>query len=92
VNHTVSGLAPVGGRIRCSPIRITAIKDCVNYEAPQPLALTLQIHACDEVGGACYWVTWKTGVGTVTYTCPGTFAALFRNSRLPSKIVTCGPF
>jgi hypothetical protein len=72
-------------------ITISAFKDCVNLEVPQALSLTLQIWVCDEIGG-CYWVTWKSGTGVVTYTCPGSFWSPFRNSRLPSKIVYCEYF
>jgi hypothetical protein len=69
-------------------ITISAFKDCVHLNAPQPLSLSLQIWVCDE-DGDCYWVTWKSGVGVVTYTCPGTFWSPFRSSRLPSKVVHC---
>lgn len=68
-------------------ITISAIKDCVNLNVPQSLSLSLQLDVCDEFG--CAWVTWKSGTGVVTYTCPGTFFGAFRNSRLPSRIVYC---
>jgi hypothetical protein len=75
-----------------STIHISAFKDCVNLQVPQGMTLTLQTHVCDEQGGGCYWVPWKSGSGNVSYTCPGTFWGMFRNSRLPAKIVWCDPW
>jgi hypothetical protein len=69
-------------------ITITAFKDCVHLDVPQPLSLSLQMWVCDE-DGDCYWITWKSGTGVVTYTCPGTYWSPFRSSRLPSKVVYC---
>ena len=70
-------------------IYASAIRDCVDSDVPQNLSVTLQINVCDEFGGGCSWVTWKSGYGVVSYTCPGTFWAKFRSSRLPNKIVYC---
>jgi hypothetical protein len=70
-------------------IYASAFKDCTHLSEPQALSLTLQIYVCDEFGGGCFWATWKSGSGVVSYTCPGTFYAAFRNSRLPNKIVYC---
>ncbi|GAA1034500.1 hypothetical protein GCM10009557_39370 [Virgisporangium ochraceum] len=70
----------------------TAYKDCVNYEVPQGLTLTLEINVCNEWDGSCFWTPWKSGIGTVTYTCPGTFWAAFRSSRLKDKVVYCSYF
>jgi hypothetical protein len=64
-----------------------AIKDCTHLEAPQNLSLTLEMNVCDQFG--CFWVSWISGSGTVSYTCPGTFYAELRSSRLRSKIVHC---
>jgi zona occludens toxin (predicted ATPase) len=68
-------------------ITATAYKDCAHLDVPQNLSLALEMQVCDPIG--CNWVTWKTGVGTVTYTCPGTFYAPMRSSRLRDKIVYC---
>jgi hypothetical protein len=69
-----------------------AFKDCVNLEVPQGLTLTLEIQVCNEWDGSCTWAPWKSGIGNVSYTCPGTFWAPFRSSRLKSKIVHCSYF
>ena len=73
-------------------IHVSAFKDCTHLDVPQSLSLTLQIYVCDEFGGGCFWATWISGSGVISYTCPGTFFAKFRNSRLPNKIVTCDYF
>ena len=52
--------------------------------------ISLEIQVCDQFG--CGWATWTSGVGNVSYTCPGTFYAPFRSSRLRSKIVYCTYF
>jgi hypothetical protein len=75
-----------------STIHISAFKDCAHLNVPQALTLTLETHVCDEQGGGCYWIPWKSGIGNVSYTCPGTYWAMFRNSRLPAKIVWCDPW
>jgi hypothetical protein len=69
-------------------IHAYAFKSCDG--APVGMSLALEIYVCDEFG--CMWATWKTGIGNVSYTCPGTFYAPFRSTRLKSKIVYCNYF
>jgi hypothetical protein len=70
-------------------IHAYSFKSC-DDGAPVGQSISLEIQVCDQFG--CGWATWKSGVGNVSYTCPGTFYAPFRSSRLRSKIVYCTYF